>query len=185
MKAIFFLFLPLLGSSPSWAGQACDTQSYPMSTPVERFKDNGDGTLTDTQSKLTWMRCSLGQVWTGATCTGAPGSFTWQSAQDEANKLDHEGGYAQHVDWRVPHIPELATIAERQCANPRINLTLFPATPTVYFWTATTRRGPGMDAFAYAISFGAEGAKYKSKKEMLNVRLVSGGKPMQEPVQQR
>jgi hypothetical protein len=182
MKTRLFLFLLLLGSSPvwspAWAEQTCDTQSYPMSAPVERFKDNGDGTLTDIQSKLTWMRCSLGQVWTGTTCTGTPSSHTWQSAQDAANKLDHEGGYANHLDWRVPHIPELATIAERQCANPRINLTLFPATPAVYFWTATTRRGPGMDAFAYVISFGAEGAKYKSKEEKLNVRLVSGGKPM-------
>ena len=35
-----------------------------------------------------------------------------------------------------------------------------------------------MDAFGYVISFGAEGAKYKSKDETLNVRLVSGGKPM-------
>jgi hypothetical protein len=179
MKAkISILFLLLLGSSPVWAEQTCDTQSYPMSTPVERFKDNGDGTLTDTQSKLTWMRCSLGQVWTGKTCTGKASVYTWQSAQDAASKLDHDGGYADRQDWRVPHIPELAMIAERQCTNPRINLTLFPATPAVYFWTATTRRGPGMDAFAYVISFGAEGAKYKSKEETLNVRLVSGGKPM-------
>jgi hypothetical protein len=182
MKTRLFLFLLSLGSLPfwsaAWAEQTCDNQSYPMSTPVERFKDNGDGTLTDTQSKLTWMRCSLGQVWSGSTCTGTPATYSWQSAQDAANKLDHEGGYANHLDWRVPHIPELATIAERQCSNPRINLTLFPATPAVYFWTATTRRGPGMNAFAYIISFGAEGAKYMSKEEMLNVRLVSGGKPM-------
>lgn len=178
MKTKHFLLILLLGSSSAWAEQTCDTQSYPMSAPTERFKDNGDGTLTDTQSKLTWMRCSLGQVWTGATCTGTPSFHTWQSAQDAASKLNHEGGYANHLDWRVPHIPELAMIAERQCANPRINLTLFPATPAVYFWTATTRRGPGMDAFAYVISFGAEGAKYKSKEETLNVRLVSRGQPM-------
>lgn len=175
MKTRLILFLLLLSSPPVWAEQICDTSSYPMSAPVERFKDNGDGTLTDTQSKLTWMRCSLGQVWTGVTCTGAPTSFTWQDAQDAASKLDHDGGFAGHVDWRVPHIPELATIAERQCSNPRINLTLFPATPAVYYWTATTRRGPGMDALAYIISFGAEGAKYKSKNEVLDVRLVSGG----------
>ena len=176
MKTRFFLFLLLLGCSPARAEQTCDTRSYPLSTPAERFKDNGDGTLTDTQSNLTWMRCSLGQTWTGTTCAGTPASYTWQSAQDAATRLDHDGGYANHLDWRVPHIPELATITERQCANPRINLALFPATPAVYFWTATTRRGPGMDPFAYVISFGAEGAKYKSKEEALNVRLVSGGK---------
>jgi len=176
MKTALFLMLLTLGSAPAWSEQTCDSKSYSMSTPVERFKDNGDGTLTDTQSKLIWMRCSLGQAWNGSTCTGTPESYTWQSAQDAASKLDHAGGYANHLDWRVPHIPELAMIAERQCANPRINLALFPSTPAVYFWTATTRRGTGMDPFAYVISFGEDGAKYQNKEVTLNVRLVSNGK---------
>lgn len=172
----------LLGSvlcwSSAWAEQACDTSSYPLSAPTERFKDNGDGTLTDTQSKLAWMRCSLGQTWSGTQCSGTSSLLTWQSAQEAADKLNQEGGYGRRTNWRVPHIPELAMIAERQCANPRINIVLFPATPADYFWTATTRRGPGMEAFAYVISFGAEGAKYKNKVEKLHVRLVSGGMPM-------
>jgi len=178
MKAShLFLFL-LLGSTPVLAQQVCDTQSYPMSAPAENFIDNGDGTLTDKQSKLTWMRCSLGQVWNGTTCTGTPSSLTWQSALEAAQGLNQRGGYASHSDWRVPHIPELAMIAERQCSNPRINITLFPATPAEYFWTATTRRGPDMDADAYVLSFGAEGAKYKGKGEALHVRLVRDGKAM-------
>ena len=180
MKTRQFLIVLLLGSSsvwsPAWAEQTCD-KSYPMSAPVERFTDNGDGTLFDIEPDLTWMRCSLGQVWTGTTCTGTPATYTWKSAQDAADKLNREGGYANRHDWRVPQIAELASIVERQCSNPRINLTLFPATPPVYFWTATTRRGPGMDAYAYAISFGAEGPKHPSKEEKFNVRLVSGGAP--------
>lgn len=179
MKTRHFLIMLLLGSSsawsPAWAEQTCDTQSYPMSTPVGRFTDNGDGTLFDLEPDLTWMRCSLGQAWNGTTCTGTPVAYTWQSAQDAASKLNREGGYANRRDWRVPQISELASIVERQCSNPRINLTLFPATPPVYFWTANTQRGPGMEAFAYAISFGADGPKHPSKEEKFNVRLVSGG----------
>ena len=182
MKTRRLLFMLLLSIQPAWslawAEQTCDTQSYPLSSPVERFKDNGDGTLTDKQSNLTWMRCSLGQVWSGSACTGTPITYTWQTAQDAASKLDHEGGYAGRVDWRVPQIPELAMIAERQCSNPRINLALFPGTPMTYFWTATTRRGKGMEGFAYVLSFGPEGAGYKKKEESFDVRLVSGGKPM-------
>ena len=34
---------------------------------------------------------------------------------------------------------------------------------------------PGMDAYAYAISFGAEGPEHPSKEEKFNVRLVRGG----------
>lgn len=178
MRAIIFSFLVLLGCAPAWAGQTCDTREYPLSAPTERFKDNGDGTVTDIQSRLTWMRCSLGQSWNGSTCTGMPAIYTWQSARDEAARLDRNGGYAGRHDWRVPQIPELAMIVERQCANPRTNIALFPATPAAYFWTATTRRGSGMETFAYVLSFGEQGATYKSKTEVFSVRLVSGGKPM-------
>jgi Protein of unknown function (DUF1566) len=175
------LFLLMLGvsmaCSPAWAEQTCDTSVYPLSSPVNRFIDNGDGTVTDVEPDLTWMRCSLGQTWTGKTCTGIPATYSWKSAQEAANKLNHEGGFAKHADWRVPQIRELATIVERQCSNPRINLTLFPNTPPVHFWTATTHIGKGMEAFAYVLSFGPEGVGHKKKDEMFDVRLVSGGTP--------
>ena len=174
MKVRQFSFFLLLVSSPLWAEQICDTHSYPMSMHVEQFTDNGDGTLTDTRSKLTWMRCSLGQVWSGTTCTGTPTTQTWESAKIETCKLNEQGGYAGHSDWRVPQIPELAMIVERQCSNPRTNLALFPETPASYFWTATEPADPGN---AYVLSFGSEGAKYKSRAESLNVRLVRSGKP--------
>ncbi len=174
-----FSVVLLLGSSsfwsPAWAEQACD-RAFPMSAPVERFTDNGDGTLFDIEPDLTWMRCSLGQTWSGTTCTGIPVAYTWQSAQDAASKLNSEGGYANRHDWRVPKIAELASIVERQCSNPRINLVLFPATPPAYFWTATMRPGSAKGyPFAYAISFGSEGPRHAGKDEKFNVRLVSGG----------
>ena len=179
MKTSHFSIFLLLGSTPlwslAWAEQICDTRTYPLSIHAEQYKDNGDGTLTDNQSKLTWMRCALGQVWSGATCTGTPDTYNWQSAQDAAGKLNKQGGYAGRSDWRVPQIPELAMIVERQCTNPRTNLALFPQTPANYFWTATEPADPGN---AYVLSFGAEGATFKSRGDALNVRLVSGGKPL-------
>ncbi|MGA2862239.1 MAG: DUF1566 domain-containing protein [Steroidobacteraceae bacterium] len=111
--------------------------------------------MTDTQSGMMWMRCALGQRWTGSSrCTG---------------------GYAKHADWRMPHIPELAMIVERQCANPRVNLTLFPDTPATYFWTATGRRGPGKEGEAYRLSFGPEGAGPERKDGLHYARLVRAG----------
>jgi hypothetical protein len=95
----------VMGASTAVANQQCDTQSYPMSTPTERFTDNGDGTLTDTQSGMMWMRCALGQRWTGSRCSGKPQALTWKSAQDAASALNAAGGYANHADWRMPHIP--------------------------------------------------------------------------------
>ncbi len=176
MHAKYFFLSLTLASSTLWAEQICDSQAYPLSIHAEQFIDNGNGTLTDRQSKLTWMRCSLGQTWSGTTCTGTPRTQDWKSAHDEASQLNQQGGYAGHHDWRVPQIPELAMIVERQCDNPRTNLALFPETPANYFWTATTPADPGN---AYVLSFGTGGAMYKDRNESLNVRLVSGGKPMQ------
>ena len=181
MRTCRLPMLILALAAPAFASQAgnhqtCDTTSYPLSSPVERYTDNGDGTVTDRSSGLMWMRCALGQSWTGSTCVGEPATYTWQSAQGAASTLNASGGYASHADWRMPHIPELAMIVERQCANPRINLSVFPATPPSYFWTATGRRGKGMDAEGYLLSFGAEGAGHDAKEVLHFARLVRTGK---------
>ncbi len=176
MKAFPLAGLLLLGCAQVLASQTCDTHSYPMSTPTERFADNGDGTITDTQSGLMWMRCALGQTWTGSSCRGDPSALTWMSAQDAAKSLNTGGGYASHADWRMPHIPELAMIIERQCDNPRVNLKLFPDTPASWFWTATGRRGKGQDGQAYRLSFGPEGAGPEAKNDLHFARLVRNTK---------
>jgi hypothetical protein len=177
VKTIACVMVLVMGGSTALADQQCDPKSYPLSTPTERFTDHGDGTLTDTQSGMMWMRCALGQRWTGSSrCSGKPQAFTWKAAQDAASALNAAGGYAKHADWRMPHIPELATIVERQCANPRVNLTLFPDTPATYFWTATGRRGPGQNGQAYRLSFGPEGAGPDRKDHLHYARLVRADK---------
>lgn len=40
---------------------------------IGHYIDNGDGTVTDTRTGLTWMRCALGQTWDGSTCVGVAG----------------------------------------------------------------------------------------------------------------
>jgi hypothetical protein len=161
-----------LACLPAFAGQTCDNQSYPLSAPSERFVDNRDGTVTDKQSGLMWMRCALGQRWTGSDRSGEPDTLNWSEAQEAAHSLNERGGYARHADWRMPHIPELAMIVERQCANPRVNLDLFPGTPAAYFWSATGRRGTGLQGEAYRLSFGPEGAGPDRKEDRLFARLV-------------
>ena len=168
-----FVIASAIAIAPAWA-YTCGTESGASpSTPAERFKDNGNGTLTDIKSGMTWMRCALGQNWNGTTCTGTPAGYNWQAAQDEAVKLDKEG-YGGFSDWRVPQIPELAMIVETQCSDPRINLTLFPATPAAYFWSATSGRGARIGA--YMLSFGPEGANAGGKEELHYVRLMRSGK---------
>ncbi len=161
-----------IGWAPAFATQSCDTSLYPLSAPTARFVDNGDGTVTDTSTHMMWMRCSLGQTWTGSACAGAAAAMPWQAAQDAALAMNHSAGYAKHTDWRMPRIPELANIIERQCAGPRTNITVFPDTPAGFFWTASERRGAGNENQAYVLSFGPEGTAGDMKTAPHFVRLV-------------
>ncbi|NOX91160.1 MAG: DUF1566 domain-containing protein, partial [Gammaproteobacteria bacterium] len=84
-------------SNTSFANECAD---HIRSADMQRFDDNHDGTLTDIDSGLTWMRCALGQRWDGNTCLGQPGHYTWQSAQHVVRQLNQKSGYAEYKDWR-------------------------------------------------------------------------------------
>ena len=164
--------LLVLAIKPAVASQSCDTSIYPLSAPTARFIDHHDGTVTDTQSGMGWMRCAIGQSWTGNDCAGSPTPLSWQAAQDQAAALDGHGGFAGHADWRMPHIPELATIAERQCRDPRINTAVFPGTPAAAFWTSSTRAGPHSADQGYYLDFGPDGTGGAPKDSLHFVRLM-------------
>jgi hypothetical protein len=169
-----FVVLLLAFTSSARAEQVCDTSLYPLSAPTERFQDNGDGTVTDTQTSLMWMRCSAGQAWSEGTCVGEASRHDWTAAAELADRINQTGAFFFN-DWRVPKLPELATIAERQCENPRINLDVFPRTPAAAYWTTSSRPGLDDDPLAYALSFGPEGVLRLPKAQMHLVRLVRTG----------
>lgn len=54
--------------------------------------------------QLMWMRCSVGQTWTGTTCIGKPKGFERSDAMNQ--KLD----YAGFSDWRPPSVQELNSL---------------------------------------------------------------------------
>jgi hypothetical protein len=172
MRTSLGFVLLALCSTRALADQSCDTSRYPLSAPTARFTDNGDGTVTDTQTHVMWMRCSMGQKWTGTTCDGTPTAMPWQAAQDAAVSMNTHGGFAKHDDWRMPRIPELAYIVEVQCANPRTNVAIFPHTPAGFYWTASNRRNKDQ---AFILSFGPEGTGDDVKTQAHYVRLMREG----------
>jgi hypothetical protein len=174
LAPIALLLWPFACHAAAPAQQVCDTTRYPLSTPTVQFEDHGDGTVTDRRSNLMWLRCAAGQEWTGATCVGTPTTVSWGEAQDAAKAIN-AGGKHFFSDWRLPQIQELAMIAERQCRNPRINLTLFPATPEAAFWSSTSRPSADAEASAFTLSFGQEGIAYENKEARHYVRLVRNG----------
>jgi hypothetical protein len=153
------------------AQQECDTREYPLSTPTVRFQDNGDGTVTDKESRLMWLRCSVGQQWNGTDCTGLVSRLDWVSANAAVAALNRSGTYFFN-DWRLPSLPQMATITERQCRKPRANLTVFPSTPAVRHWTSTPRPGAGPASSAFTLSFGDEGISYQDFDQRHAVRPV-------------
>ena len=160
-------------ASGALAQQVCDGAPDGRSSPSSRFVDNADGTVTDKESKLMWLRCSAGQAWKSEAgrCDGEVDRLSWAGAQSLAVDVNRRGSFFFN-DWRVPQLRELATIAERGCANPRVNLSVFPGTEASRYWTVTSRPGTHDEGFAYALSFGDEGMAYLPKDEAHGVRLV-------------
>lgn len=139
---------------------------FDATSVADEFVDNGDGTATDSELGLMWMRCSLGQTWEDDTCTGDASEFTWQQALVAAHGYE----YAEQLGWRVPNMKELASLTERSCVRPAINETFFPNTPSDDFWTST----PSVidSDRAWVIAFFNSSNSLKDKNLFVFTRLV-------------
>lgn len=76
-------------------GQAFSGQDGSTPGPTPSFRLNGDGTVTDLNTGLTWTSAVAGPI-------------SWSEAQTSAAAL-RTGG---HADWRVPTIKELYTLID-------------------------------------------------------------------------
>ncbi|HOW76066.1 MAG TPA: DUF1566 domain-containing protein [Candidatus Competibacteraceae bacterium] len=156
-----------------------------------RYRDNGNGTVTDIQTGLQWMRFSLGQAWEGGTCTGEAKEYTWQKALDAAKKLNRQGGYAGYRDWRVPTKEELQTLiysssglpktwndtgelCEGDYERPTIYQPVFPNTPDWWYWSSSVYAD--LPDYAWYVGFydGFVNALFKASSHH-HVRLARGG----------
>ena len=136
------------------------------------FTDNGDGTVTHNLTGLVWMRCGMGQTWTGSTCTGTASTYTF----DQAKALT--SNFAGQSDWRLPSPWELASIVDYAVAypGPTINSTIFPNTPSSLFWSGSPVAGDSDYAWVVYFQEGYTGNYYRSVSN--HVRLVRGGQSL-------
>ncbi len=126
----------LIAFSTPLLAQDCDHEAH-ATTPTDQFQVHDDGIVTDTRTKLTWMRCSIGMHWKEETCADVPVHYEWKDAGRFIKRLNENGGYAGHRDWRLPTLTELESIVEHRCINPVTNPEIFPATPPTGFWSST------------------------------------------------
>ena len=100
---------------------------------IEKFKDNGDGTVTDVDTGLTWQRAHVKK--------------DWEAAISYCEGLNH----ANHQDWRLPSYEELQTIVDKTKSNVMIDPIAFPETKPSLYWSATTYEG--WDKLGYVVDF--------------------------------
>lgn len=63
---------------------------------INQFKDNGDGTITDEATGLTWMKADSGK------------GLDWPTALEYAEGME----FAGYSDWRLPNAKELQSIID-------------------------------------------------------------------------
>jgi hypothetical protein len=108
---------------------------------LNRFTDNGDGTVTDGCTGLMWQQADdgVGRLWCEALvyCEGL-----------------ELGG---HTDWRMPNAIELESLVHYGFQNPPMIDPIFvdtEDTPGVYYWSSTSKYGSGNTRVAvYSVEF--------------------------------
>ncbi len=151
------------GDSP-WHEIDCGSAEFPgqdayyhNGCPMEeRFVDNGDGTVTDTCTGLTWQQET------------APGEYTWAEALQYCEDLD----LGEQTDWRLPNIRELHSIVDYGRYDSAID-PVFGVQPTSWCWSSTS--SVYEPNHAWVVYFGAGTTIYFTKTIHDHVRAVRGG----------
>lgn len=121
-------------------GQDCDHQAGRV-WPEPRFKDNGDGTITDLLTGLMWIR--------NGSCLGWQ---SWKAAMDAAQDLNSLEKIEDHCanltvsydDWTVPTIQELESLLNLEEQSPfnYLNFYGFRNVQPDSYWSSTTGPNP-------------------------------------------
>jgi Protein of unknown function (DUF1566) len=140
-----------------------------------------------------WLRCSIGQSWSGNSCNGEALKNTFEEAKIAADTFNATG-YGGKRDWRVPTVRELAGLI--QCSSgkfknsenvrdggdkiqntcdsnyskPTIDTSLFPQTPESWFWSASPNEATA--SRAWYVYFGGGSVYYEERANGYYVRLV-------------
>ncbi|MCP4695457.1 MAG: DUF1566 domain-containing protein [Gammaproteobacteria bacterium] len=126
--------------------------------------------MTHTSAKLMWDRCA----WRGpedqlADCGGSPGEYSWAEAFRQvqiANAKNHKN----YTDWRLPSKTELVSLVEYKCYEPAIDISAFPAAPSLSFWSSSQYAGYPDGAWHVYFLNGYVG--YDNKSNAKSVRFV-------------
>lgn len=146
----------------------------PKTGALDPFIDNGDGTVTDVETGLMWMRCSEGHRWNGTTCAETAGTYTWQQALARAENLE----YAGYSDWRMPNINELQSLIDYKKRGIAIDEYYFPETSVQTYWSSTTNTASHHNirsVWSVRFGYGSTTNDNTGKTGRNHLRAVRGG----------
>lgn len=152
----------------------CNFDNIQSTSPVEKFLDNNDGTVTDLRFGLMWSKCTFGQTYNVAdkTCAGEGESLNSWSAAIDSQSMINAQKLADYDDWRLPNIKELHSIVERACKNPAIRPEVFPDSINAPYWSNTPDGIVNIDALGRIVDF-VDGTEFlKATNVNLYVRHV-------------
>lgn len=126
---------------------------------TQNLADNGNGTVTDSGTHLTWQQ-------------GESSTMTWEAALTYCEGLSLAGS----SDWRLPNHKELLSLVDyTKATHPLINTTLFPGAISLdEYWSSTTRTGIDTDALVVYFNAGYSYSSFKTNTGV-NARCVRGG----------
>lgn len=114
------------------------------------FTDNGDFTIKDNITGLTWQKCSRGQA-NDSTCSGGGTAADFATGLSYCNTLSLAG-----KTWRLPNVNELFSIVDVSVGTqPPVNTTFFINTPAgANYWTSTTLQGTATSGWLVSFNSG-------------------------------
>jgi hypothetical protein len=101
------------------------------------FVDNNDGTVTDKNSGLVWVK-DPSQCGGRFGRAGAPTRLSLKKAAEACEQLS----YARRDDWRLPTVEELSSLVNAGRSYPAIDTDRFPGCMSFHYWTSTPASGP-------------------------------------------
>jgi hypothetical protein len=157
-----------------------------------RFVDDGDGTITDNQTKLVWEKKVPGSSTDTTTfpvdCPHCVDDvYSWSNAASEwISQINgysatgaSQGGLGGHSDWRLPTQDELTSLllAPYPCggASPCIDPVLLPNSANDYCSETTVSTQPATVWVVNFFNLGSVGTRVKSSGTCGAVRAVRGG----------
>jgi len=129
------------------------------------FIDNGDGTVTDNNTGLIWMKATADL--NGDNIINNSDQYSWQAAKDFCENLNLAG----YSDWRLPELIELTTLLDYGRYQPAINL-IFSCEPS-YYWSATPD-AYNSEGYAWGVHFDYGHGYVKAKSNLSYIRCVHG-----------